>query len=168
MDKVALLEHGKTVGELTLQPQGLYTLFRVQAFHLDDTVQAVYLIGGTGAVRLGILEKIGQEGHLTRRLSNQTWRSIGQLTHGDLRPAHSSPWQPFPAPGFRSPYLQKTCQELELGLWRTHGAGCQIALPYQTQTPYALMALFCFAKYQELDSTPYLVVTLDDMEHPMV
>lgn len=168
METVALLQNGKTIGEITLQAQGLYTLFHANVFTLDDTLQAVYLTGDGGSVRLGVIEKIGRGGQLKRSLSNQSWRHVGQLSHGDLRPAQDSPWQTLTTAPIKSPYLQKHCHNLPDGLWKPQGNGMEIALPYHPQKPYPLMAFFCFARFLTVEHIPYLVVALDDMELPMV
>lgn len=168
MDKVAVLEHGKTIGEMTLQPQGLYTVFHATVFVLDEAVQAVYLVGETGEMRLGVLEKKGQGGDVVRQLSNQSYSHIGKVKHGVVRLAQDSPWQSLKGRSFTSPYLKALCPKIEGGLWKPWGQGMKIAVPYQRGKPYPLMALFCFAVGEEIDKTPYLVVTLTEKEQPVV
>lgn len=168
MDKVALLGNGKTVGEMTITPEGLYTVFHATVFALDAVVQAVYLVGETGEIRLGVLEKKGMGGDIVRRLSNQSFRHIGTVTHGVVRLAQDSPWQPLEGRKFQSQYLNAQCQKVAGGWWKPWGGGVKIAVPYKQGTAYPLMGFFCFATVEEIDKYPYLVVTLSQQEQPMV
>lgn len=163
-----LLEQGKVVGQLQVKQEGLYTLFQASTPTLGADLQAVYLIGEQGQQRLGVLEKIGVGGDLRRRLSRQMLRPLGTITHGDVRPVGDSPWQPLPHHAFQSPYLQVQCAKVAGGLWRSQGSGGQIAVPMRVDAPFALMSYFCFFKDRQINKAPYLVVTLDNGEHPMV
>ncbi|WP_409968581.1 hypothetical protein RFF05_00925 [Bengtsoniella intestinalis] len=164
MDKVALLRDGKTVGEMTIAPEGLYTVFHACVFALEDAVQAVYLVGETGEIRLGVLEKKGLGGDIVRRLSNQSYRPIGKVKHGAVRLAQDSPWQPL-GQG-QCPYLKG--QKVGDGWWKPWGGGVKIAVPYSPSKPYPLMRFFCFAQMEQIEKTPYLVVALSEQEHPVV
>ena len=75
MDKFPLLREGKTVGELTVEREQLYTWFEARCRPLDETLWCAWAVGDLGEIRLGVLEPCG--GFSGGRSARSTRRSRG-------------------------------------------------------------------------------------------
>ena len=69
MDKFPLYLGEKSTGELTVEPEALYTWFTARCRLPDQELWCAWAVGDAGELRLGILEPSGEEGVIRRRFS---------------------------------------------------------------------------------------------------
>ena len=171
MDKLLLLQKGKAVGEVTVTQEGLYTRFQAKVFSLPEALRCVYLTGEQGSLRLGIVEKKGSGGDISRRFSTQSLGKFGRFLQGEVRPAEEEvviPWEPLRAEVFHSPYLQKQLSTLQGVLTKQVERRRLVAVVYAPKKAIPLMSFFCFAQPEEIEQLPYLVFAFDEKEQPIV
>ena len=85
MDKFPLYLGEKSTGELTVEPEALYTWFTARCRLPDQELWCAWAVGDAGELRLGILEPSGEEGVIRRRFSRQLTAPLGKLVRGSRR-----------------------------------------------------------------------------------
>ena len=70
MDKFPVIWKGKSVGELVLEPEKLYTWFAVRCC-VPEGLWCAWVVGKNGELRLGVLEPAAGEFVIRRRYSEQ-------------------------------------------------------------------------------------------------
>lgn len=171
MDKFPLYLEGKSVGELTVEPQALYTWFTARCRLPDQALWCAWAVGDAGELRLGILEPAGGESMIRRRFSQQLTKPLGKLVRGEARPAASASggeWEPLSRPEqeFRSPWLRR-CLRDQTCLLRRAGGLRLVALPWDPGKPFALTPVFCFAALHRVQGREAAVVAFDPEEEPV-
>ena len=86
MDKYPLLLDGRPEGELSVDREGLYTVFSARC-PLAEGLWCAWAVGDQGELRLGVLEPEGRQGSIRRRFSRQLTAPLGRILRGELRPA---------------------------------------------------------------------------------
>ena len=69
-------------------------------------------------------------------------------------------WTPHPDPGilFTDPDLVAACRHVTAALTRPCGGDCiELAVPFETGSPFPLMPVFCRGEVTEIDGNAYLV-----------
>lgn len=172
MDKFSLLWNGGAVGELTVEREALYTWFEARCRLPEEGLWCVWVVGGGGELRLGVLEPAGEQAVIRRRFSHRMTEPLGRLLHGEIRPAageRREAWTAAPNPekAFRSPWLQRRLRGLEGALLRQGEEERRLALPYDKKKPFPLTTLFCFARIRRIGDRTYAVFAFDREEHPV-
>lgn len=173
MDKFPLLWDGKPLGELTTEPETLYTWFTARCHMPGDGLWCAWAVGDLGELRLGVLEPEGRQAVIRRRFSRRMTAPLGRLLRGELRPARGQSvqpiWEQAPEPDrlFRAAWLRRRLRGARGVLTRT-GDGCRyVALPYDKGKHFPLTTLFCFARIQNIDGGTYVVYAFDAQESPV-
>lgn len=170
MDKFPLLLESRSVGELSIEREGLYTWFSARC-PLPEGLWCAWAVGERGELRLGVLEPEGRQGTIRRRFSRQLTAPLGRLLQGEVRPAgvrEPENWAPAPAPDqlFRAPWLRQRLRGVQGALTRLAGEVRYLALPYDKGRPFPLPTLFCFARVRKIGTACYVVYAFDGQEHP--
>jgi len=170
MDKFPLLLEGRSVGELSIEREGLYTWFAARC-PLPEGLWCAWAVGDRGELRLGVLEPEERQGAIRRRFSRQLTAPLGRLLRGEVRPAgvrEPESWTPVPAPDqlFRAPWLRQRLKGAQGALTRSAGEVRYLALPYDSRKPFPLTTLFCFARVRKIGTGSYVVYAFDGQERP--
>ncbi len=171
MDKFPLYLGEKSTGELTVEPEALYTWFTARCRLPDQELWCAWAVGDAGELRLGILEPSGEEGVIRRRFSRQLTAPLGKLVRGEVRPAVSAAggdWEELPHPEgeFHSPWLRRCLHGQACFLHRA-GEFRLVALPWDPGKPFALTPVFCFATLRRVRGREAAVVAFDTEEKPV-
>ncbi|MCI9121178.1 MAG: hypothetical protein HFG00_06590 [Oscillibacter sp.] len=172
MDKFPVLLDGRmTGGELVLEPEGLYACFTVRC-PLPDGLWCAWAVGEQGELRLGVLEPLGGQGTIRRRVSRRTAAPLGRIRQGEIRPLDAPPpevWEPVPEPEqlFCSPGLRQRLKGLPGVLSRKTEDRRFVAIPYDRSRPFPLVPLFCFASLGKIGEKSYLLFCFDGEERPV-
>lgn len=169
MDKFPLLWEGKTVGELSVEHESLYTWFAARCRLPGEGIWCAWVVGDGGELRLGVVEP--QNG-IRRRFSRQMTAPLGRLLHGEVRPAGGRTaeiWAAAPEPDhlFRTPWLRRQLRGIQGVLTRTAGEVRLLALPYDGKRAFPLTPLFCLARPKEIEGKRYLIYAFDEKEWPV-
>lgn len=166
MDRVPLLWEGTEVGELTMEPDALYTWFTARCRLPGEGLWHVWIVGDRGQVRLGIAEP--QKG-IRRRLSRQTAAPLGTVLRGELRPAGEEGWHPAPEPDrmFQNPWLRQKLQGMAGVLTQKTGELRLLALPYREEQPFPLPPLFCLGQLRRISERTYIVYAFTADDRPV-
>lgn len=171
MDKFPLYLEKKSVGELTVEPEALYTWFTARCPLPDQALWCAWAVGDAGELRLGILEPAGGESVIRRRFSQQLTKPLGKLVRGEVRPAVSASggeWEHLSQPEqeFHTPWLRR-CLGQQKCLLRRTGELRLVALPWDPKKPFALAPVFCFAALRRVQGREAAVVAFDPEEEPV-
>lgn len=167
MDKYPVLENGTVVGELTVWPENLYTVFDVSCPGHTE-LRCAWAMGETGAVRIGVPEPENGTLRLRRRFSRELTAPAGALLQGELHPLGDVPeqWGPLSAP-LRSAYLHQQLHGRHDVLdCRAHGRRL-LAIPRDDTAPFPLEAMFCFVRLRRLRGRDYWTFAFDGSEWPV-
>lgn len=171
MDKFPLIWRERTLGELSVEREALYTWFTVCCRLPEPGLWCAWAVGEQGRLRLGVLEP--QDGKLTirRRFSRRMTEPLGKLVQGELRPAAGeTAWELLgdPAACFHSPYVQNQLRGVEGVRTRAEGTCRLVAVPYDGRRPFPLTAMFCFARVGTVEGRRCAVFALNREEWPEV
>ena len=171
MDKFPLYLDGKSAGELTVEPEALYTWFTARCRLPDQALWCAWAVGDAGELRLGILEPTGGESVIRRRFSQRLTAPLGKLIRGEVRPAASTAfgdWEPLSRPEqeFQSPWLRR-CLGGQRAWFRREDTVRLVALPRDDGKPFALGPVFCFAALRRVQGKEAWVVAFDPEEEPV-
>ena len=170
VDKFPLCWNGKSLGELTVEVESLYSCFSVRCRLPWQGIWCVWLVGEKGELRLGIPEPQRDDAVIRRRFSNRMTAPLGRLLRGELRPAASAEtvsWEPAACDSFRTPWLRRQLQTLSGALTRQTGRCRFLAVPYDEKSPFPLPPLFCFARIRQIAGETYAVFAFDQEEWPV-
>lgn len=173
MDKFPLTYAGRSVGELTVEQEGLYTRFSAVCRLPEEGVWCAWAVGERGQLRIGVLEPCGLEASISRRFSSQLTAPLGVLRTGELRPAgertDNTAWKTMgrPEDWFRTPWLCGQLRNFQGVLVMREGTVCRIAIPYGTRQPFPLTQLFCFARVATVRGHRCVLYTFDQNELPI-
>ena len=170
MDKFPLMWEGRSVGELALEPEPLYTWFTARCRLPGEGLWCAWAVGDRGELRLGVLEPRGDRGSIRKRLSRRETEPLGRLLRGELRLREEEPWQPLTRPEsvFRTPWLCRRLGEVSGGLTRRTESGREVALPLDPGRPFPLPPLFCLARTERIGEGRYAVFRFDGEERPVL
>ena len=170
MESIPLLWAGEQVGEITGEPEGLYTRRRVRYRRTRPGLWYAWLIGGAGELRLGVLEPVSGGLSIRRRLSRRELEPLGTLVRGEVRDAAAvSLWESMTRPQFRTPYLREQLQGKSGLLTKPAGQDCRwIAVPYEERAPFPLAAMFCLARVLRIRGRRYAAFAFDPQEFPVL
>ena len=171
MDKYPLLLDGRPEGELSVDREGLYTVFSARC-PLAEGLWCAWAVGDQGELRLGVLEPEGRQGSIRRRFSLQLTAPLGRILRGELRPAgvrEAETWEDAPEPErlFRGQWLRQRLRGARGTLTRQAGETRYLALPYDPGKPFPLTALFCFARLRSIGEKRFVVYGFDRQERPV-
>lgn len=173
MDKFPLIYAGRSVGELTVEQEGLYTRFSAVCHLPKEGVWCAWVVGEQGELRIGVLEPCGLEASISRRFSNRQVAPLGALRGGELRPAGEQPdctdWKAMrrPEDWFRTPWLCGQLRSLHGVLAAQEGTVCRIAIPYSPRQPFPMTQIFCFARVTMVCGHWYVLYAFDQNELPI-
>lgn len=173
MDKFPLIYAGRSVGELTVEQEGLYTRFSAVCQLPKEGVWCAWAVGEQGEVRIGVLEPCGLEASISRRFSNRLTAPLGPLRTGELRPAGEQTdcrdWKAVKRPEdwFRTPWLCMQLRSLQGVLAVREGTVCQIAIPYEAKQPFPITQLFCFARIATVAGRRCVLYAFDQNDLPI-
>lgn len=171
MDKFPLLWSGQPLGELTAEPEPLYTWFTVRCRLPEDGLWCAWAVGEAGELRLGVLEPENGQMSIRRRFSRRMTEPLGRLLRGEVRPAveDGRSWEAVQEPErlFRTPWLRRQLRGMEGVLTQNIEEGRRLALPYDPQKPYPLAPMFCLSRIRRLGAGKYVIYTFDRREWPV-
>lgn len=171
MDKFPLLWSGRPVGELTTEPEPLYTRFTARCRLPEEGLWCAWAVGERGELRLGVLEPEGAEASIRRRFSHRMTEPLGRLLRGEARPAveDAADWESAPEPDrlFRTPWLRRQLRGVKGALTKTGDGWRQLALPYDPKKPYPLAPMFCLSAIRRLGPEKYVIYTFNREEWPV-
>lgn len=170
MDKFPLCRDGKSLGELTVEGEGLYTSFCAECRLPERELWCIWLVGERGELRLGIPEPQGKTAVLRRRFSHRMTAPLGRILRGELRPVSASgaaEWVSADCTRIRTPWLRQQLGELGGVLMRESGSCRLFAAPCDPKRPFPLPALFCFARIRQIAGKSYAVFAFDGDEWPV-
>lgn len=184
MDKFPLLYHGEIRGELTREREKLYTWLEARCpLPREEGLWCVWVIGETGELRLGILEPQGEFGRIRRRFSRQSLQPLGVLLRGEVRPntPSESEVQEIPAkieteaeqnwsnqdfPAELTSWIADR-KSISGAVWRRTEERFFLAIPYESNRPFPLSKLFCFAQVQQFRGKTHVIFTFDWKGRPI-
>ena len=170
MDKFPLMWEGRSVGELTLEPEPLYTWFTARCRLPGEGLWCAWAVGDRGELRLGVLEPQGDRAVIRRRFSRTMTAPVGKLLRGEVRPAGGGgEWEAAPQPEtlFRTPWLCRQLRGVSGALTAKAGEKRLLALPYDPAEPFPLPPLFCLARIRTIRGKLYVVYAFDGKEWPV-
>lgn len=174
MELVPICWGEASVGELRVEPQGLYTCFSACCHLPDSGLWCVWAVGDRGELRVGVAEPQGDMATISRRFSGQQTQTLGGLRRALLRPAGEQSqkcqdWQPLgrPEQWFSTPWLRAQLSQLQGVLIHRTEEGCRLAIPWDCGKPFPLTQLFCLASLCQLEGGPYLIFNFDRRETPI-
>lgn len=172
VDKFPLLLDGRAAGELRVERQALYTWFDARCRLPERGLWCAWVVGEKDALRLGVLEPLGQEAVIRRRFSMRMTEPMGRLLRGEVRPAAEEDretWQAAADPEalFRAPWLRKRLRGASGALVRMGEGRKFLALPYDSGKSFPLPTLFCFASIRSINGNRYAVFIFDSEERPV-
>ena len=168
MDKYPVWKDGKTVGEMTVSPEALYTVFDIFCPEREG-LWCVWAVGKTGTLRIGVPEPENGRLHIRRRFSRQLTAPLGTVLRGELRSLNEERehWEPLRADMLRSSYLRRRLVGLP-GILTCQADDCRlIAIPRDDSKPFPLEAMFCFAQPRRLRGRNCWVFRFDRHEWPV-
>lgn len=169
MESIPLLWAGERVGEISGEPEGLYTRLRVRCRRSKPGLWYAWLVGGQGELRLGVLEPVSGGLSIRRRLSRRELEPLGTLVRGEVRGASAVTWEPLVRPQFKTPYLREQLQGKPGLLTKAADQNCRwIAVPYEERSPFPLPAMFCLAHLLRIGGRRYAVFAFDQQEFPVL
>lgn len=154
MAQVPILWNEAPTGELTLEPEGLYTCFTARC-RVAEGLWHLWLIGDRGELRLGVLEPEGGHFVIRRRCSARTMAPLGTVLRGEVRSAarEETDWEPVPESERQSPWLRLQLRG-QKDLWRRkEGDRTYLAVPYDKGNAFPLPPLFCLARVRPVRGT---------------
>lgn len=173
MDKFPLYRNGKPAGELTTETQTMYTYFEASCRLPKNELCCVWAVGDTGELRIGILEPVGERSVIRRRFSQQMTAPLGKILRGEVRSVaqrtEQAIWQSVRTGTqlFRTPWLREPLRTAEGVMTRMEGGCRHVALPYDSQNPFPLTGVFCFARLISIEGKDYLQFAFDQNERPV-
>lgn len=171
MDKYPVREEdGRVAGELTVQREGLYTVFSVSCAPRPG-LWCAWVRGQRDDLRIGVLEPQAGSLCIRRRFSPSGTAPLGAILEGRLRPRGEplEGWRPLDAPEryFQSPLLLRSLSGRAGVLTCRAGAYRRVAVPRDDAAPFPIEAMFCFAAPRQLGAQGYWVFTFDGGEWPV-
>ena len=170
MDKFPVIWKGKSVGELVLEAEKLYTWFAVRCC-VPEGLWCAWVVGKNGELRLGVLEPAAGEFVIRRRYSEQMAAPMGQVLRGEIRPAlkEKERWERLldSERQIRTSWLRKQIRGQKDMLIRKNKASTSLAIPYDKENPFPIPALFCFAEIRIISDRSYVVIAFDEAERPV-
>lgn len=172
MDRFLVMQDGRTVGELTVSPDGLYQCYSLVCRPWGQGVRRAFLVGESGEMRLGIPVPSGGNFGLCRKISLRETEPLGKLQCVQLRLCGESaePWEETERPEtlLRDPFLRARLREVKSAkMHRTFG-GVALAIPFDCKKPFPIPALFCFARIRCVCGVLCAVYAFDDRENPII
>ena len=167
MEHLPICRNGETVGELTMEREGLYLRCRAQCRLPDDRVWGIWAVGEQGELRIGIPDP-GRE--LIRCFSRQKTAPAGTLKRVDLRPAGEAVvWQSLQRPEdwFRSHWLCALLRGLNGVLGYREKDRITLAIPFDPQKSFPLLPLFCLGQAEQIQGKSCILYTFDRDERPV-
>lgn len=169
-----VLYSGSQVGSAAVETHGGRTQVEVSCRRDNGGLFRVYLLCEKGEYPLGVLEPRGEYMGLQRTVRTAELQSLGTVWRGEMRMSyafsHQTQWQPLrSAEEFfqRDALLAREAGGIQGGLWRRERDQRQLAFPYQTDRPFPLATLFCFAQIQTIEGSAYVVYRFDEGGHPV-
>lgn len=167
MERVPILWNEAQTGELTLEPEGLYTRFAARC-RVPEGLWYLWLIGDRGELRLGVLEPEDGSFALRRHCSTRTTAPLGTVLRGEVRSAsrEETDWEQVPEPERQSSWLRQLRGQKEV--WRrTEEGRTYLAVPYDKEKTFPLVPLFCFARVRQVRGRTCAVFTFDSGGWPL-
>jgi len=170
MDKFSVCFQGKALGELEVQAETLCTCFTVRCRLPQEGLWCVWLVGERGELRLGMPEPNGDGAGICRRFSGRMTAPLGRLLRAELRPvtaAAAEAWKPVTEGVLHSPWLrQQLCTAGEVLFCRA-GDCLQLAVPFDSNRPFPMPSLFCFARIRQIRGREYAIFAFDRENWPV-
>ena len=171
LDKFPLLREGKTVGELTVEREQLYTWFEARCRPLDETLWCAWAVGDLGEIRLGVLEPCGGGLSIRRRFSGRMVQPAVRFQEAATTAIYTETpgsWKPLTHPerAFQTPWLRQLLGREPEALIREEGERRCVAVPYDPARPFPLTRLFCFAQIRRIAGRNWAVFRFDG-ENPV-
>lgn len=167
MDKFPLLWEDRSIGELIVEREALYTWFTARCRLPGEGIWCAWAVGEQGELRLGVLEP--KEG-IRRRFSQTMTAPLGKLLRGELRPAgRVEPWTAAQEPDrlFRTPWLRQQLRGASGAMTRGQEGLRLLALPYDRGAAFPLTPMFCLAQVRRIQGKPYVVYAFNEQEWPV-
>lgn len=186
MDKFPLLYNGEIRGELTREQEKLYIWLEAHCpLPREEGLWCVWVIGETGELRLGILEPQGEFGRIRRRFSRQSIKPLGILLRGEIRPntppeaevqevqtkieTETEAEQDWSNQDFPAELVSWIADRKSISgaVWRRTKECFFLAIPYESNRPFPLSKLFCFAQVQQFRGKRHAIFTFDLKGRPV-
>ena len=171
MDKFPILWKGKSVGELILEKEPLYTWFTVQCHLPESGLWCAWTVGEQGTLRLGVLEPAGESFEIRRRFSDRLTAPLGKVLHGEIRVIlkDEAKWERVSDPDrqIRSSWLRNQIRGRKDVLIRPEGETILLAFPYDKGKAFPMVPLFCFAEIRPIREQDYVIFAFDQKNQPV-
>ena len=173
MDRFPLCWKGKTVGEMDVERESLYTWFSVRGHLPEGGLWCAWAVGEQGELRLGVLEPVGDQFQIRRNFSDRMCRPLGKLRRCEVRAAGAEAkeeaWLVVNTPEklFSTPFLRQQLRGIQGVRTRTSQGLRWLAVEYDRKKPFPLPGLFCLAEIRKIGEREYVVYRFDSREWPV-
>lgn len=169
VDKYPVQAEQKTVGELSVWNEKLYTVLDV-ACSMQAGLWCAWAVGEQGAVRIGIPEPEGSRLCIRRRFSRRLMEPAGKILRGELRPLGEERMQ------WEALCTETDCgRALEQRFRQLHGVlTCRmddrrlVAIPRNDAAPFPLEDMFCFARLGQIGGRDCWIFAFDSRDWPQM
>jgi hypothetical protein len=170
MIRLPVLLDGKTVGELTVERDGLYACAAAECMLPEGEPMRLYAVGRQGETRLGIPAPERGRFTLRRRIAAAEISRAGELLRGELRLCNgekAEQWEPERQLQRLLSPAGARAQSAEGALSRQEGEARLLALPYDERRPFPIPGLFCFARIRRIGGQRYAVFAFSKDGQPV-
>lgn len=159
----------KEAGQVTLRPEGGYTLVRAAMPGGETAICRAVLVGERGERMLGVMEPVGREMQISRRLYTRDVQALGPLLRGEVR-IRGGLWQrtDHPARLISDPHLRTRLAQRRMAWWRREGELLHLALPMEEGKPFPLECCFCLARVERVEGRRCAVFLFDGEGRPII
>jgi len=173
MDRFPLCWKGKTVGEMDVEREALYTWFSARGHLPESGLWCAWAVGEQGELRLGVLEPVGDQFRIRRKFSERMCRPLGRLRRCEVRPAGTAgkeeTWIETNAPEtlFCTPWLRQQLRGIKGAQTRMTQGLRWLALEYDRKKPFPIPGLFCLAEVRKISGRECVIYRFDQNEWPV-
>ena len=168
MDTYPICHENKTVGTVTLVPEGNRIRAEARCRGTEQGVFRAFLLCRQGELPLGVLMPEGGELRLCRRIPLREIESRGGVCGAQVRLSYAfqESWQHLG--GSRFHQYGGEGQSWEGAVWRREGERTLLALPFDPARPFPLVRLFCFARIMTVCRRRCAVFCFDKEDRPVM
>ena len=168
METYAVCYENASVGTMTAEREGDCLRVALRCRGCGQGIYRAFLLCRRGEIPLGVLEPMGEEVGLCRRVRLREIEGRGGVTGAAVRLSWSfrEGWQRAEE-GF---FCRGGFGEIswEGAMWRPEGKGRLLALPYEQSRPFPLAGLFCFARIMPVQGCCCAVYCFNEQEQPVM
>lgn len=167
MDEYPVCYENTAIGTMRLTRENNWTKVEVRCGKWEEGICRAFLLCRQGELPLGVLEPVGEELRLCRRVPGREIESRGGVERVEVRLSYAfgERWQRLSGRFFQKGGI---CENWEEAFWRREGEMRLLALPYEPGRPFSLVPLFCFARIMPVCRRCCAVFCFDGEERPVM